>query len=82
MPVWKPSGTPRSTCDGSIAENSSRHAGYGVQEAHYATVGEALVWTLARGLGASFTPETQAAWVATYEALAGAMQRGAQRKAA
>ena len=29
-----------------------RHAGYGVRESHYATVGEALLWTLQQGLGA------------------------------
>ena len=60
----------------------ARHAGYGVREAHYRTVGEALLWTLARGLGASYTPEVEAAWVATYEAVAGAMQHGARQKAA
>ena len=32
-----------------------RHAGYGVEERHYAVVEEALVGTLAQGLGTSFT---------------------------
>src|SRR5215467_11807552 len=34
----------------------ARHAGYGVRDAHYATVGAALVRTLEQGLGDSFTP--------------------------
>ena len=33
-----------------------RHAGYGVQPAHYDTVGAALLDTLQTGLGAAFTP--------------------------
>jgi hemoglobin-like flavoprotein len=50
-----------------------RHVGYGVQPAHYDTVGTALIATLATGLGPSFTGEVKAAWVATYGALAGVM---------
>ena len=33
-----------------------RHVAYGVQDRHYATVGEALLWTLEQGLGPAFTP--------------------------
>ena len=33
----------------------ARHSGYGVTGAHYAIVGEALLWTLERGLGEGFT---------------------------
>ena len=54
-----------------------RHVGYGVRDAHYATVGEALLWTLGQGLGAAFTDETRDAWAATYATLAGVMQRAA-----
>ena len=50
-----------------------RHAGYGVTDAHYATVGGALLWTLEQGLGPDFTPEVKAAWTETYTALAGVM---------
>jgi hemoglobin-like flavoprotein len=39
-----------------------RHAGYGVVPAHYGSVGAALLWTLAQGLGEAFTPEVEAAW--------------------
>ena len=36
------------------------HAGYGVKDYHYKTVGEALIWTLERGLADQFTPEVPA----------------------
>jgi hemoglobin-like flavoprotein len=39
----------------------ARHSGYGVAAAHYAIVGEALLWTLERGLGEGFTPEVRSA---------------------
>ena len=54
-----------------------RHAGYGVADAHYDTVGRALRDTLRDGLGAAFTPEIEQAWAAVYAALAGAMRDGA-----
>jgi nitric oxide dioxygenase len=50
-----------------------RHDGYGVQEAHYASVGSALLWTLERGLGADFTSELREAWAAAYGVLSDAM---------
>jgi hemoglobin-like flavoprotein len=51
-----------------------RHAGYGVSAASYATVGDALLWTLERGLGAAFTDEVRSAWAATYALLSRVMQ--------
>jgi hemoglobin-like flavoprotein len=54
-----------------------RHAGYGVRDEHYATVGAALLWTLERGLGEAFTPATRAAWTAVYTLLATVMQEAA-----
>ena len=59
----------------------ARHAGYGVREKDYDTVGRALIWTLKKGLGDDFTPETEAAWAETYAALAGVMKK-AQAEAA
>jgi hemoglobin-like flavoprotein len=59
-----------------------RHAGYGVTESHYATVADALLWTLGQGLGAAFTPQVKSAWTETYVTLASVMQRGARQKAA
>src|SRR5499427_7404429 len=34
----------------------ARHSGYGVTTADYAVVGEALLWTLEKGLGEAFRP--------------------------
>ena len=59
-----------------------RHAGYGVKEADYDTVGSALIWTLETGLGPDFTPDTRDAWVATYTLLAGVMRGAAYLAAA
>ena len=54
-----------------------RHADYGVVDAHYDTVGEALIWTLGQGLGDRFTDEVKNAWLNTYTLLAGTMKDGA-----
>ena len=62
-----------------IQDMGRRHAGYGVQEAHYDQVGEALLWTLAQGLGEHFTPAAQEAWAMAYGALAGAMKEAARQ---
>ena len=40
---------------------AKRHVAYGVKAADYAPVGEALLWTLERGLHAQWTPELAAA---------------------
>ena len=55
-----------------------RHAAYGVAEAHYDTVGAALLWTLEMGLGAAFTAETREAWTAVYGLLATTMKDAAR----
>jgi hemoglobin-like flavoprotein len=64
-----------------IEDLGRRHAGYGVTEAHYASVGEALLWTLGQGLGEAFTPEVEEAWAETYWTLATIM-KGAMAEAA
>ena len=56
--------------------------GYGVRDEHYAIVGQALLDTLAIGLGSAFTAEVRAAWTETYLVLAGVMQRAAAEHAA
>ncbi len=53
------------------------HAGYGVKEKDYNTVGSALLWTLEQGLGDAFTDEVKNAWGAVYEILANTMKEGA-----
>ena len=55
-----------------------RHNGYGVVDAHYTTVAEALLWTLEQGLGEAFTPEVREAWIAAYSMMASVMQQGAR----
>jgi hemoglobin-like flavoprotein len=56
-----------------------RHAAYGVTDAHYQTVGEALLWTLEMGLGKSFTPEVREAWADVYGLLASTMRNAAAK---
>jgi nitric oxide dioxygenase len=48
---------------------AKRHVAYGVEPGHYMPVGEALLWTLERGLGSGWTPELAAAWTAAYTTL-------------
>jgi hemoglobin-like flavoprotein len=54
-----------------------RHMAYGVRQEHYATVGEALLWTLEQGLGDDWTPEVKEAWMACYKLLASVMKTAA-----
>ena len=51
---------------GAIEALGRRHAGYGVRDHHYTTVGEALIWTLEQGLGDAWTADVRAAWVDAY----------------
>ena len=55
-----------------------RHAGYHVKQAHYDAVGEALLWTLAKGLGSDFTSETRDAWGKIYWLLAETIKAGSR----
>ena len=59
-----------------------RHAGYGVLDAHYDTVGAALLWTLGAGLGDAFTPEVKEAWTTVYGLIASTMQTAGRDAAA
>jgi hemoglobin-like flavoprotein len=59
----------------------SRHAGYGVRDEHYGTVGATLLATLEEALGADFTPEVRSAWMAALETLAGTMTAAAKEPA-
>ena len=60
-----------------VEDLGRRHAGYGVVDAHYETVGSALLWTLEKGLGAAFTPEVRDAWATVYGLLATTMKNAA-----
>ena len=57
-----------------VRELGVRHKNYGVKEAHFQTVGAALLWTLDKGLGENFTAEVEEAWTETYLILAGIMK--------
>ena len=56
----------------------TRHVSYGVRDKDYDTVGQALLWTLQKGLGEAFTPDVEAAWSEVYATLASAMQSGTE----
>ncbi len=53
------------------------HAGYGVEDKHYDTVGGALLETLEAGLGDAFTPDVKGAWTEVYTVLATTMKDAA-----
>ena len=53
-------------------------ATYGVADAHYDTVGAAMLWTLEKGLGDRWAPEVEAAWVAAYTLIADTMRNAAR----
>ncbi len=61
-----------------VQDLGRRHVKYGVQDSHYDTVGEALLWTLEAGLGRGFTPDVRAAWTAVYTLLATTMKQAAR----
>ena len=64
-----------------VEELGRRHAGYGVKDEHYDSVGAALIWTLQKALGPAWNSETAAAWTEVYGMLSGVMRR-AQKEAA
>ena len=59
----------------------TRHISYGVRDKDYDTVGQALLWTLRKGLGEAFTADVEAAWSDVYATLASAMQSGSETSA-
>lgn len=56
-----------------------KHVAYGVEERHYATVGEALIQTLSLAFGARFTPALRNAWLGAYGAVSGVMIAAANK---
>ena len=56
----------------------ARHVNYGVRDEHYTTVGGALLKTLEQGLGAAYTDDVHAAWVALYRVVSHTMMDAAQ----
>ncbi len=60
-----------------VRDLGRRHAGYGVQPAHYDTGAAARLWTLGQGLGGDFSPSVEAAWTEAYTTLAMVMKDAA-----
>jgi hemoglobin-like flavoprotein len=60
-----------------VRQLGQRHVGYGVEDRHYLTVGEALLWTLDRGLKEDFTEDVRAAWAIAYDTLTSIMRDAA-----
>lgn len=54
------------------------HIKYGVQDAHYEVVGEALIWALEKALGEEFNDEVRDAWTETYRLLSTVMREAAR----
>jgi hemoglobin-like flavoprotein len=54
-----------------------RYADRGVDDHHFGMVGEALLWTLDKGLGDEFTTKVKDAWATVYGELAATMQEAA-----
>jgi len=52
---------------------AKRHVSYGARAEHYPLVGAALLWTLEKGLGESWTPDVANAWKAAYGTLSAFM---------
>lgn len=61
-----------------VEDLGRRHAGYGVKDSHYDSVGAALLWTLEQELGRAWTPDVALAWTEIYTLLAGVMRRATQ----
>jgi len=63
-----------------VEELGRRHVSYGVTDAHYDSVGAALLWTLEQGLGRAYTPDVAAAWTEVYGLVSGVMRRAAREE--
>jgi hemoglobin-like flavoprotein len=61
-----------------ISHTGRKHADFGVQTAHFAAFGDALIWGLRRQFGPAFTPETEQAWSVLYDAIQAEMMRAAR----
>lgn len=55
-----------------------RHVQYGVRPAHYKLVGDALLWTMERGLGSDWTSETAEAWLSCYTMISDIMIKASE----
>jgi hemoglobin-like flavoprotein len=65
-----------------LGELGARHTEYGVTQAMYDQVGDALLATLAEVAAEAWTTDVAAQWALAYDAIAGMMQAGAASRAA
>ena len=56
-----------------VAKLAKRHVSYGVKPDHYRVVGDALLWTLEKGLSENWNSEVKEAWSNCYQVLSSAM---------
>ena len=61
-----------------IKHTGRKHAEFGVQTAHFASFGDALIWGLQQQFGPAFTPEMKQAWIVLYDAIQTEMMRAAK----
>lgn len=57
-----------------LQDLARRHVQYGVKTHHFSPVGNALLYTLAEGLGDKFTQEVKDAWIAVLHLVADVMK--------
>jgi len=60
---------------------AKRHTNYGVEDRHFDSVGDALLWALKNALGDAFTPAVGDAWSDAYAIVASVMRRALVRDA-
>ena len=60
-----------------LQDMAKKHVEYGVKVEDYTPVGNALIFTLRKGLGKEFTPELKRAWSETYKVMATVMRQAA-----
>jgi hemoglobin-like flavoprotein len=64
-----------------LKDLGARHAKFDLGEAHYSLVGESLLFTLEKALGAAFTSKVNESWVGVYQTISEQMMLGAQEYA-
>ncbi|MCF8477988.1 MAG: hemin receptor [Pseudolabrys sp.] len=62
---------------GAVEKLAVKHLDYGVEPHHYTYVGNALLRTLKKGLGADYTAEVSEAWIEAFRMLAQIMKKAA-----
>eukprot|EP00057_Strongylocentrotus_purpuratus_P016362 XP_011670836.1 PREDICTED: uncharacterized protein LOC763287 isoform X4 [Strongylocentrotus purpuratus] len=56
-----------------LRELAMRHVGYKVTKQHFSAVGAALIHAIKEGLGSSYSPDIQGAWVAVFQLITNTM---------